>query len=61
MNISGSSPSGGVDAADAQTVIVAARQLSQTKQDGANALAMIQSAAPPASDGVRGTQVNVMA
>lgn len=42
------------------TVIVAARALSQMKEDGATALALIQSSAPPTGDH-RGQMVNVMA
>lgn len=58
MDVSGTN---GLQASDVASVLVAAKQLSQTKQDGQQALAMIQSATPPPSDGVRGTRVNVMA
>ena len=62
MNITGNAPAGGVDPSAPATVAVAAKQLSQTKQDGANAVALIQSAnALPAPDGVRGSLVNKMA
>jgi hypothetical protein len=60
MKLSGAGGAGSVVASDPQSVIMATRQLAQTKQEGRDAVALIQSAEAPPSDGVRGTRVNVM-
>jgi hypothetical protein len=42
-------------------MLMAAKAMKQMRAEGANALQLIQKAAPPPSDGVRGTLLNVMA
>jgi hypothetical protein len=44
-----------------QGMLMAAKAMKQMRAEGANALQLIQKAAPPPSDGVRGTLLNVMA
>ncbi len=56
----GSSSVAAANGGDQATILVAAKGLAQMKQDGADAVAMIASAAPAPSAG-RGQLVNVMA
>jgi hypothetical protein len=45
--VGGSAPISAVDASDAKSVLVAAKALQQQKQDGADAMRLIQSASAP--------------